>query len=450
MRFTKVGGLVLLAIFAIWLGWKASQPPPPALTPTPPPTPVKVAEEKPVGKVLWVNDSGQLVQKDLHTGEKESFESKWSDMGLAWPSSYFAFSEDPQGTLLVDIRGKSPLATLPEGGEFLGPSVGGKAVFVQTDYSNFENPKSTIVIYPDDIRLNLATQAITPALGPAGQIAWSQKGKREGEWDLWLATANLDGKITREDLQVEGIFPSFSPDGTKLVFAARSDKGWDLKTLNLVTRQSEWLTEVGDAIDPEWGPNGIVFTRAGEEAVEDYGFFCYGGCQVWHISPSSQKLTKLGGGQMPTWLVDQPALEIPTPPPTATPTPEATSTPIITPTPTTTPTPAKVCGTSLKFQKDVTLPDGSKVKKGQKVEKVWLFKVTGDNEVTADFQLKLEKGNFKLVSFTVEPAQPGKTFKVTAVIVPQKKGRSQKATFQLYDECGKPVGRPFWVKLRVR
>ena len=63
-----------------------------------------------------------------------------------------------------------------------------------------------------------------------------------------------------------------------------------------------------------------------------------------------------------------------TPAPTDTPSPTDTSTPTETPSPTDTPTPALP---KAQFVKDVTIPDGSVMKPGQKFTKTWRFKNVG-------------------------------------------------------------------------
>jgi dipeptidyl aminopeptidase/acylaminoacyl peptidase len=98
--------------------------------------------------------------------------------------------------------------------------------------------------------------------GPTARLAYSALGSH-GTWCLWIA--NLDGSARRQVTQGGiDLFPSWSPDGTQLVF--RSARDGIIRTVSVDGRA---LRSLGTSLSaPAWSPDGrwIAFARGDAEA----------------------------------------------------------------------------------------------------------------------------------------------------------------------------------------
>ena len=147
---------------------------------------------------------------------------------------------------------------------------------------------SASTLPPDQIARGLAG-AFQPAWSPDGQwIAfglgqWFQE-RRTGTADLWRIRRDGSGleQLTSGALH-EG-FPSYSADGTKIVYRVYSENEKGLRILNLQDRTIQNLTDEPDNL-PSWSPDGarIVFTRR----VDDVNF------DIFTIRPNGTDLRRL-------------------------------------------------------------------------------------------------------------------------------------------------------------
>ncbi len=170
-----------------------------------------------------------------------------------------------------------------------------------------------------------AYQIMAPDFSPKGWLAFSVKEGEGAPWRIWLWRPTFEGTYRVEFLQMfpplksgsDMVFPSFSGEegDSRLVFSARepSPEGpewdtWDLWIAHYSTLQHRGyvqLTDVGNAIDPDWGPRGLVaYTTFGSDATVPDDFVFEGGDDVvnvnildiqdgarWEVLP----------GQMPSW-----------------------------------------------------------------------------------------------------------------------------------------------------
>jgi dipeptidyl aminopeptidase/acylaminoacyl peptidase len=147
---------------------------------------------------------------------------------------------------------------------------------------------SASTLPPDQIARGLAG-AFQPAWSPDGQwIAfglgqWFQE-RRTGTADLWRIRRDGTGleQLTSSALH-EG-FPSYSANGAKLVYRVYSENEKGLRILDLASRTIQNLTDQPDNL-PSWSPDGsrIVFTRR----VDDVNF------DIFTIRPNGSDLRRL-------------------------------------------------------------------------------------------------------------------------------------------------------------
>jgi DNA-binding SARP family transcriptional activator/tRNA A-37 threonylcarbamoyl transferase component Bud32 len=87
---------------------------------------------------------------------------------------------------------------------------------------------------------------------PSDDIAYSVQGQI-----VVAHLGTLDFSRVTHDQDVENIQPVWSPDGTKIAFAAKSNDGYDLYVMDADGANVRRLTnDPGDELDPAWSPDG--------------------------------------------------------------------------------------------------------------------------------------------------------------------------------------------------
>ncbi|CAN8101586.1 unnamed protein product [Discula destructiva] len=174
--------------------------------------------------------------------------------------------------------------------------------------ANADGTDVTLVFSADDT--GVLGSAVTQGLSGSFQPAWSPDSEwlafGVGYWFFdrssypgYLYRATADGS-TYEELVGDGTynvgFPSYSPDGTALVYRAWNGENGPLglKIYNLTTASITNLTDGWDTT-PGWSPDGskIVFARNGNWTYE-YGNRWYADrYDVWTINPDGTEATAL-------------------------------------------------------------------------------------------------------------------------------------------------------------
>ena len=150
----------------------------------------------------------------------------------------------------------------------------------------YENATSGLP--PDQIARGLAG-AFQPAWSPDGQWVafglgqWFQE-RRTGTASIMRIRRDGTGLEALTDGSIHSGFPSFSADGTKIVYRVYSEQEKGLRILNLADRTTQVLTTEPDNL-PGWSPDGsrIVFTRR----VDAVNF------DVYTIRPNGTDLRRL-------------------------------------------------------------------------------------------------------------------------------------------------------------
>jgi TolB protein len=144
----------------------------------------------------------------------------------------------------------------------------------KTLYYSSSSHGDTLDLYMKAIGANTSTRLTAlpgdkrfPKVNPANPriLAFSTNGR--GGWEI--ALFNVAGDPARvqyvSESGLECIHPSWSPDGSKLVYCATDDLGsgeWVLKVLDFATGKTHTFDDI-DGLLPEWSPRGntIAFQR---------------------------------------------------------------------------------------------------------------------------------------------------------------------------------------------
>ncbi|MCG2786935.1 MAG: hypothetical protein L6461_17730 [Anaerolineae bacterium] len=131
------------------------------------------------------------------------------------------------------------------------------------------------------------------------------------------------------------------------------------------------------------------------------------------------------------------------------PTPET----IFTPPPTTseTPTPEN-CTNDLKYLTDLTVPDGSPVNPGEKIDKQWLVQNSGTCNWDDNYRLKLVNGFQPLGAETTQllfPARADNQVTIQIFFTAPTISGVYRSAWQAYDQNGLPFGETIYIEITV-
>jgi hypothetical protein len=132
------------------------------------------------------------------------------------------------------------------------------------------------------------------------------------------------------------------------------------------------------------------------------------------------------------------------------PAPTATATPTSTPTATPPPTPT-VCVDNATFVTDVTVPDGTIVTPGQRIDKVWRLRNSGNCRWGAGYSAAFVSGNQMSGPATVPLAEtpPGGTVDVAVALIAPSTPGTHTGYWQLRNAAGALFGSKFSVQVTV-
>lgn len=152
--------------------------------------------------------------------------------------------------------------------------------------------------------------------------------------------------------------------------------------------------------------------------------------------------TACNGRQTDIYL---PSTRAPTQPPTATNPASAVPPTIPAPTPTT------VCTNHLTFVEDVTIPDGSEVESGVRIDKRWLVKNDGDCNWDASYRLKLVTGPALGVTeeLALYPARGGSEATIRVVFTAPAEAGTYRSAWQAIGPDGQAFGDAVYIEIVV-
>lgn len=153
----------------------------------------------------------------------------------------------------------------------------------------------------------ISTPVLTPSPGvsnqPVGQIVFTcQATGQQGQEQICLV--NADGSNFRQltdDLDYSHIFPSFAPDGSRVVFVSDRTGTFEIYELDITGEMQQLTRGLGDLFAPEISPDGeaIVFTNSADPNSSSIWLMDRDGSKSRQISESPGS-----GAWDPVWSPD--------------------------------------------------------------------------------------------------------------------------------------------------
>jgi Tol biopolymer transport system component len=109
----------------------------------------------------------------------------------------------------------------------------------------------------------VAAGAVTPSLSRTARLAFMPVSGMPPSRLTWVDRSGRQiGRL--EDLRVFDRSPAFSPDGTQVAVAERTEDSWEISTIHLKSGTRTRVTSDGFARNPLWAPDGrsIVYTSS--------------------------------------------------------------------------------------------------------------------------------------------------------------------------------------------
>ena len=115
------------------------------------------------------------------------------------------------------------------------------------------------------------------------------------------------------------------------------------------------------------------------------------------------------------------------------------------------PTPEPACTNALWFFQDLSLPDGTQVSPGERLDKRWLVQNAGTCNWDQRYQIRLEAGpNMGVPAVqALFPARSGLELTVRMNFVAPDEPGIYRSAWQAYDPDGAPFGDPFFIEIEV-
>ncbi len=129
---------------------------------------------------------------------------------------------------------------------------------------------------------------------------------------------------------------------------------------------------------------------------------------------------------------------------TPSPTPEAS--------PTASETPSAVCVNDLKFLADLTIPDGSQVNAGERIDKQWRVINSGSCDWDGGYRLKLVGGFPPLgaeINQALFPARAGAEVTIQVIFIAPDSSGVYRSAWQAYTPDGAPFGETIYIEINV-
>jgi hypothetical protein len=115
------------------------------------------------------------------------------------------------------------------------------------------------------------------------------------------------------------------------------------------------------------------------------------------------------------------------------------------------PTPEPACTNALWFLQDITIPDGTEVSPGEKLDKRWLVQNAGTCNWDERYQVRLVAGPSMGIPQTqaLFPARAGTEITLRMTFIAPDEPGTYRSAWQAYDPDGTPFGDPFFIEIVV-
>jgi hypothetical protein len=115
------------------------------------------------------------------------------------------------------------------------------------------------------------------------------------------------------------------------------------------------------------------------------------------------------------------------------------------------PTTEPACTNALWFFQDLTIPDGTQVSPGERLDKRWLVQNAGTCNWDEGYQIRLEAGPNMGVPAEqrIFPARSGLEVTIRMNFIAPNDVGTYRSAWQAYDPAGVPFGDPFFIEVVV-
>lgn len=115
------------------------------------------------------------------------------------------------------------------------------------------------------------------------------------------------------------------------------------------------------------------------------------------------------------------------------------------------PTMEPACTNALWFFQDITIPDGTQVSPGDRLDKRWLVQNAGTCNWGERYQIRLEAGSNMGVpqQQALYPARSGLELTIRMNFIAPDEAGTYRSAWQAYDPDGVPFGDPFFIEVVV-
>jgi hypothetical protein len=115
-------------------------------------------------------------------------------------------------------------------------------------------------------------------------------------------------------------------------------------------------------------------------------------------------------------------------------------------------TPSSSCVSNLRFVEDVSYPDGSVVRPGEKIEKIWRVENNGTCNWDSRFSMRLVEGDQlgAPAELALYPARPETQADLRVIFIAPLESRYYKSTWQAVGPDNFPFGDPFYIDIFVQ
>jgi hypothetical protein len=110
------------------------------------------------------------------------------------------------------------------------------------------------------------------------------------------------------------------------------------------------------------------------------------------------------------------------------------------------------CYNSLRFVEDVNFPDGTVVRPGEKIEKLWRVENNGTCSWDSRYRMRLVEGEQlgAPVELALFPARPGTQAELRVIFISPRENRYYRSTWQAFGPDGLVFGDPFYIDIFVQ